>query len=543
MIAKLTASCFIALLPSLAWAQDSAPRFVERPGVLEFSGQLIVRPLQPLALSATGAARAERESMRAGAAARLLPQLIEYVPQTDEYIVRLPSEQNENEYAQELMASGDYQYAEPNWICYPTQTIPNDQSYGQQWHHTKMRSPRAWDINTGDPSLVIAIVDGGVMLDHTDLIGALVPGYNAEDRIAQAAGGDVSDVDGHGTFVAGLAGATGNNGIYVTGMGWNFSLMPVRYYNSPGGGFLHNILDGARWAAENGADCINVSQTGVEFNSVQTTGAYVKSLGSLLFWAAGNDNRDLSWFDWNDVIIVGSTNEQDGKADFSAYGQAVDVYTPGTNIISTGIPGGLALGGGTSASAPMAAGICALIWTYRPHLSADQVADALFATCVDLGDQGNDTYWGWGRVDSYSAVRGPLPVNYCGTSANSVGPGVELVFQNTPSVSDNTSGLFAFGGVPNAPGIFFYGPTQQYSLFGDGVRCVGGPVYRLQPVTAFDSLGFSSLTLDYTTGTSGSGPGQILPGSDWNLQLWYRDPGGGPSGFNVSDALHVVFWP
>ena len=72
---------------------------------------------------------------------------------------------------------------------------------------------------------------------------------------------------------AGIAGAIGNNGVDVVGVGWNLSIMPVRYYNTPGGGFLSDLLDGARWAADHGARCVNVSQTGVENAAVQTTGA------------------------------------------------------------------------------------------------------------------------------------------------------------------------------------------------------------------------------------------------------------------------------
>ena len=534
---------FLGILPVHVDAQVATRRFVERPGELEFSGQMIVRPLQTATLSELGTSYKDHERIQERAAARVRPHTLEYIVETDEYIVRLPSGLDENAYAAQLMATGDYEYAEPNWICFPTQNVPNDPSYGQQWHHPKVRSPKAWDIHTGDPNLVIAIVDGGVMLDHTDLAPALVPGFNAADGVAQVAGGDVTDVDGHGTFVAGLAGAVGNNGIHVTGMAWNASLMPVRYYNSPGGGFLHHILEGARWAAENGARCVNVSQTGVEFNSVQSTGAYLKSLGSLLIWAAGNDDRDLNWFDWDDVIIVGSTNEQDAKAGFSAYGQAVDVYAPGTNIISTGIPGGLAMGGGTSASAPIVSGICALIWSYRPHLTPDQVEQALFATCTDLGPPGEDTYWGWGRVDAHAAVRGPDPVNYCFGSPNSLSPGVNLGATGTPSVTDNNFGLYATGGIPHAPGVYFYGPSKQFTLFGEGLLCVAGQTHRIQPVVAFDILGLSSVPIDFTSGTTGSGPGQILPGSEWNFQLWYRDPSGGSSGFNTSDGLEVVFWP
>ena len=413
----------IVSLATLGAAQSEAPRFVERPGIVEFSGLMIVRPVQPATLVARGLSEAEGDAVRERAAGRLRARLVEYVPATDEYIVNLPAGRDENQYARELLRTGDYEYAEPDWLCFPVDTLPNDQSYSMQWHHPKVHSPRAWDITTGDPNLVIAIVDGGVQLDHPDLAGALVSGYNAQDRLAQSAGGDVSDVDGHGTFVAGLAGAIGNNGIHVTGMGWNFKVMPVRYYNTAGGGYLHNLLDGARWAADNGARCVNVSQSGVEYSTVQTTGTYVKSKGSLLLYAAGNDGRDLNWFDWSDVIVVGATDQADNKASFSAFGLAVDVYAPGTDIISTGMVSGLAIGSGTSASTPIATGICGLIWSLHPTLTPDQVEEHLFAGCVDLGVPGNDDYFGWGRVDAPPSLARATSEWYCGTGVNAAGDG------------------------------------------------------------------------------------------------------------------------
>ena len=388
-------------------------RFVERPGVLEFSGQMIVRPLQAAALRELGLDPRQIDATSERARTRLADFVLEQVHETDEYIVRLPAGETENSYAARLMATGDYQYVVPNWRCFPTETIPNDGSYGMQWHHPKVQSPLAWDFTTGDPGVIIAIVDGGVWVDHPDLAGAVVPGYNADDRVSQQDGGDVDDVDGHGTYVAGLAGAIGNNGVHVVGMGWRFSVMPVRYYNNPGGGFLDDILDGARWAVDHGARIVNVSQTGVEWEPVQTTGEYVKSQGGLLFWAAGNDARDLSWFDWSDVIVVGASDSIDERADFSAYGVAIDVFAPGTDIVSTAWDGGLAIGSGTSAASPIAAGIAALILAVAPALSPEQVEQILFGGCVDLGEPGDDETFGRGRVDSYLSVKAadriPIP--------------------------------------------------------------------------------------------------------------------------------------
>lgn len=491
----LLASISMLLLQGVAIAQettkrDAPSRFVERPGLLEFSGLMIVRPVPPGELAATGVTPQRIEEIRARARARIQEHLVEYIPATDESIVRVPPGETENGFSQVLMATGDYQYAEPDWICHPTDRVPNDPSYWQQWHHSKLRSPLAWDLSVGDPGLVIAIVDGGVQLDHPDLAGALVPGYNSDDDLAQTAGGDVGDVDGHGTFVAGLAGAIGNNRTHVAGMGWDFSIMPIRYYNQPGGGYLHNILEGARWAAENGARCVSVSQTGVEYSSVQTTGAYVKGLGALLFWAAGNDQRDLSWFDWDDVIVVGATDPNDDRASFSAYGLAVDVFAPGTNIYSTGMPSALAVGSGTSASTPMAAGVCALVWSHRPRLTPDQVEQCLFTGCVDLGPPGEDPSWGWGRIDSRSSVEasGVVDLKVNGVDGPLVtfrGSRLEVELSLQPGLFEGVSAdWWVLCSTPS--GWFHHSPPAW--LPGVGVSHQG-PLVATGPVTVLDWSG------------------------------------------------------
>lgn len=397
--AALVAAGLIALTSQSP--ADDIP-FVERPGIVEFSGQMIVRPHQPAAMGMDVSSAAAHDR----AVARLMPRVLKYVQATDEYVVRVPLGETENSYSAALLATGDYQYATPNWICHPTR-VPNDSDYSRQWHHFKINSPAAWDFTVGSTNVIVADVDGGAQLDHPDLAGALTPGYNARDRVAQVDGGDVTDVDGHGTFVIGLAGAIGANHLDVVGMCWRVALMPVRYYNSPGGGYLDDVLDGARWAVDHGAKCVNVSQTGVEYDPVETTGAYIMNHGGLLFWAAGNDARDLSWFHWDHVIVVGATDPNDARASFSAYGHAVDVYAPGTDILSTGIPSVEAIGSGTSAATPLVAGTAALLWSAQPGLTPDQVRQRIFENCVDLGVPGHDDTWGWGRLDAYATLRPP----------------------------------------------------------------------------------------------------------------------------------------
>src|SRR5690606_27735548 len=124
----------------------------------------------------------------------------------------------------------------------------------------------AWDFTQGSSSTIIGVCDSGVDLDHPDLAGSLVPGYNAVNNLAQVDGGGVNDdLVGHGSLVAGAAAAIGNNGTGVSGVGWNFGIMPIKVSNnSSGTALLSEILEGARWASDNGAYTSNCSFGGAE---------------------------------------------------------------------------------------------------------------------------------------------------------------------------------------------------------------------------------------------------------------------------------------
>lgn len=397
---------FLLLLLGLvgpALAGDGEDRiFMERPGVLEFSGQMIARPLQADALEALGLDPATIDSRRAAAALRLDPMLKRYVSLTDEHIIVVPEGHDENSLAAVLMATGDYQYVEPDWICYPIR-VPNDPYYGQQWHHTNMQSALAWDLFTGAASQVAAVCDTGVDKDHPDLQAHLIPGYNAVDRLPEVMGGDVSDINGHGTATTGCVGAIGNNGTGVAGINWTISLMPIRVSNSSGGGAnMSDLTHGSLWAAQNGAKTVSVSYTGVESSSVGTTGTQIKALDALLIWAADNYNQNHSSFDWQDVIVVGATDQSDNKASFSSYGLAIDVMAPGVDIMTTALGGGYNDVSGTSFSTPLTNGACALIWSFAPGMSANDVEQTLFDGCDDMG---NPNHYGFGRVNVYESLR------------------------------------------------------------------------------------------------------------------------------------------
>jgi subtilisin family serine protease len=390
---------------------EAAPQFVNRPGELELSGQMIVRPLQPKALAAKGIAGQAADALRARAAARLARHQLKFYPEVDEYVVKVPQGMTESTYAARLMATGDYQYAHPNYICYPVEA-PNDPLFPQQWHHVNMQSASAWDVTHGSDTYITAFCDTGIDVNHPDLAAHRVLGFNAASDQAEADGGDVTDINGHGTHVAGCAGAIGNNGVGVAGSNWNSRLMMCRVTNDPGGGASYDdLFQAARWAADHGARSISTSYTGVQSAGVQTTGEYCRSKGALYLYAADNYNQNHSGFDWPDVTVVGASDWNDQKAGFSSYGKAVDVFAPGVDILSSVVGGGYQAWSGTSMATPVANGMCALIWSINPNFTPEMVEGFLEQGCDDMGAPGEDDTYGFGRINSLKSVQLALEAN------------------------------------------------------------------------------------------------------------------------------------
>ena len=156
---------------------------------------------------------------------------------------------------------------------------------------------------------------------------------------------------------------------------------------------------------------------------------------------------------------------------------------------------------------------------------------------TDLADNGG----GGGGPDDCEA-----PTNYCSSTPNSANIfGAFMGYSGSTSYAANDLTLECYGAVPNAFGIFYYGPNQISTSFGNGIRCVGAGfqgTFRL-PVITTDSFGDASYDLDYNAPPASSGNGIIVDGLEYNFQFWFRDPQAGGSNFNLSDGLHVVFCP
>lgn len=393
--------------PGATHAQSSL--FKEVPGVRELSGQVLVRPIQAESWLTQGRAAAAAEALVTSARNHLAKQCLRVLPGTDIHVLRTPPGSTDESFCSQLMATGLYEFAAPDWIVYPLEgtTRPDDPLLRAQWHIDRVNAPRAWNATTGNGSITCAFVDTGVDVNHPDLASLLVPGFNAVSNTPQVSGGLVTDVNGHGTGVAGAAVAMGNNAVGGSGMCWSARIMPIRATNySSGAAFMSNILYGASWAAFNGAKVVSVSYAGIENPSVEPTGQVImNSYGGLLVWAAGNSTANLSTFDYEATTIVGSTSYDDSVVLDSNYGRAIDIMAPGV-AIWVPAPGGVYMPrSGTSFAAPVAAGVLALAWSAKPSMTPAQAMSVLYQSCQPLEPVSPSNNTGWGRVDAAAAVQ------------------------------------------------------------------------------------------------------------------------------------------
>ncbi|VAX40685.1 hypothetical protein MNBD_PLANCTO03-1498, partial [hydrothermal vent metagenome] len=301
-------------------APQQAEQYQEIPGSMEFSGRLIVRPLQFEALAERGLQQAEIEATIRQAKA-LLANYEEhwYEPLVDHHVIIVPEGETENSLIAKLMATGLYHFAEPDWTLYPIANCPDDPRLGNQWHHNsnRMASCEAWDIHTGTPAVTVGICDTGIQTNHPDLQLHRKEGYNAVNRVWENDGGNIGAVHPHGTQTTGCAAANGDNNTGVAGVGWNLSHRMMRVSNSSGGSSsLSTLTHAALTSIQAGDKVANVSYSGVNSGSIRSTATQIKNLGGLLVWAAGNGSENWNWGDRDadDVIVVGATTVNDTRS-------------------------------------------------------------------------------------------------------------------------------------------------------------------------------------------------------------------------------------
>ncbi len=293
---------------------------------------------------------------------------------------------------------------------WPADGAPNDPRFSRQRDLDQINVPESWPTTTGDPGVVVAVIDTGVDLTHPDLAGLSVVAPRNEIWNNT----DVRDGVGHGTHVAGTIFAQTNNAVGIAGIAPTSSLMPIKVFDDTGYGSFSDVLDAIDWARTHGADIINLSIGGTLYPDqvalMQPTFTAARAAGILVVAAAGNSGMSLIEYPaaFQGVVSVGAVDGGDGLADFSAFNRAVDLTAPGVQTMSL-LDGDYGRASGTSMASPHVAGGAALVLSARPGLSVAELETVLRISARDLGDPGRDNRFGSGRLDVVAALGVPVP--------------------------------------------------------------------------------------------------------------------------------------
>ena len=339
------------------------------------------------------------------------------------------------------------EYVEFNHLRY-IDAVPNDPQAPSMWGlnnvgqtggtvDADIDAPEAWDITTGDSSLVIAVIDSGTDLTHEDLSPNLwtnpgeIPGNGIDDDgngyVDDVFGWDFSRNDndpsddeaacgGHGSHTAGTIGAAGNNGIGITGINWNIKIMSLKAARGQLGIFCSladaNILQAIEYAADNGAMLSNNSYGGSARN--QAIEDAIRASRRLFVAAAGNESNNNdnnpsypASYQLDNIISVAATDHNDNMAGFSNFGvTSVDLGAPGVNILST-VPGNNYNGSfsGTSMASPHVAGVAGLLLANDPTLTPNELKWRLLQSTDDIGIPTVTA----GRLNAHAALSLPSP--------------------------------------------------------------------------------------------------------------------------------------
>jgi subtilisin family serine protease len=398
-------------------------------------------------------------------------------------------------------------------------------------------APEAWNLTTGGPSVIIAVIDEGVDRTHEDLSAKMVGGY---DATGLGSGGSPSGNDAHGTAVAGIAAAVSNNSKGVAGVCQGCLIMPVRIaYEDAMGEWVTTdvtIANGITWAYQNGAWILNNSwKAGPPSDTITAAISNAKTQGrggrgAVVVFSAGNDNASTVSYpaSLSAVIAVGASNLCDQRKTNantacnnnetnwgSNYGAELDVSAPGVLLDTTDIMGNAGYDdsnslyganydgffNGTSGAAPVVSGTAGLILSANPYLTADQVQSILQNTADDIGSAGKDLETGYGRVNANRAVQTAL-ASFTKDTAGVFRPGNGLLYL----LNSNTTGF--------ADIALNYGLPGDYPVVGDwdgnGTVTIG--IYRGNTfyLRNENTIGFATIVFDY--GQLGDQP---IAG-DWN---------------------------
>lgn len=347
----------------------------------------------------------------------------------DAYLIIPEDDVSPEELAEQFMSDGHVEYAEPDYEVVMS-SVPDDTYYEtyQSAVFDQMNLTGAWDISEGSSGIMVAVLDTGADFDHPDLEGQLLStGYDYINS-----DGDPSDDNGHGTMCAGIIAACINNAQGIAGAA-DCSILPVKVLDSSGAGYISTIIQGIRYAIEEGSDVISMS-----LGTVNTSEALQEAVndayeaGIVVIAASGNSASAVNYpAACKNAVAVGAVTSSGSIASYSCYGSALDLVAVGSDVFSTYWNQGTstyARGSGTSFATPYVSALAALALSVDSDLSPDEVESLMEDTAADLGTSGWDKYYGYGCVD-YGAALEKL----------SEDPGEEAGEEENPSTEIDTT--------------------------------------------------------------------------------------------------------
>jgi subtilisin family serine protease len=319
-------------------------------------------------------------------------------------VLRLPIGENVKQAITRLKATGRYAYVEPDSVRYG-HVVPNDPSFAQQWSLNNtgqnggtpaadIRAVSAWDLRNDASDVIVAVIDSGIRLSHSDLVDNLWtrPGTNFHGIRATDGNGTTTnnpdDDDGHGTHVAGIIGARGNSLNGISGVAWRTKLMALKFLTAENSGSTSDAITCINYAIDNGAKVINASYGSPSYSRAELEAlTNARNAGIIVVASAGNDGELNDTTDsypanypLDNIVSVAATTRTDELASFSNYGSGlVELAAPGQDVYSTfnSSDSSYAIRTGTSMSSPHVSGALALLKASYPSDSYRQLINRL----------------------------------------------------------------------------------------------------------------------------------------------------------------------
>ena len=399
---------------------------------------------------------------------------------TDLEHVKLPASVSVKEAISLYMADPNVEYAEPNYIKLASRAV-NDPLFNLQWallntgqfagatSGADIKATEAWDISIGSGDVIIAIIDTGIDNSHPDLSASIWtnPVDGSANGIDEDGNGrtddihgwnfvsnnnNITDDNGHGTHVSGIAGASGNNSNGVSGLMWQVKLMPLKILDSTGSGTIADEIEAIQYALDKRVRIMNASFGGGDYSQAEFDAINAANrAGALFVTAAGNgldgvtgDNNDTTNsypanYGLTNIISVAATDQSDRRSRFSNYGlNSVHVGAPGEEILSTYpakmSPSGYQYESGTSMATPYVSGLAGLLFSHYPYFTASQIRGTILRYVDILPSLQGATITG-GRINAFRALSSLLPPSEFSLSLQPAGA-VRLAWKDNAAGED-----------------------------------------------------------------------------------------------------------